>query len=96
MQGAKGSRPPEHGDPEADFTQPAETGNQLESGHPRQTPASRLEGGLPPQSPTRLRRDCPVRPYDQVAILWRITYCCNLRSDPKACVNTVSVSEWKR
>ena len=54
------SLPREHGHAEADIPQPVEAGNQPESGHPRQTAASRMARGLPAEGPPRLRRDCPV------------------------------------
>ena len=57
---AQRPQPPEHGHAEADSPQPAETGNQPESGHPRQAPASRLERRLPAKSPPQLKRDCPA------------------------------------
>ena len=56
---ALGPQPAEHGYAKADLPQPAEAGNQPESGNSGQTPASRLERGLPPQSPAQLKRDCP-------------------------------------
>ena len=43
----QGSQPTEHGHAAADIPQPAETGNQPESGHPGQAPASQLARGLP-------------------------------------------------
>ena len=58
----KESRSAEHGDAKAGFPQPAETGNQPQSRHPGQTPASWLEGGLPAESPSQLKRDCPGIP----------------------------------
>ena len=57
---ALGPQRAEHGYAKADLPQPAAAGNQPESGNSGQTPASRLERGLPPQSPAQLKRDCPA------------------------------------
>ena len=56
----KDHSPPEHGHAEADIPQPVEAGNQSESGHPGQKTASRMARGLPAESASRLRRDCPA------------------------------------
>ena len=60
-QGTQRPRTPEHGYAETSVSQPAGTESQLEGEHPMQMPLSRLEGRLPPQSPTRLRSDCAAR-----------------------------------
>ena len=54
-----GPQPAEHGDAASDIPQPAEAGNQPESGNSGQTPAGWLARGLPTESPTQLKRDCP-------------------------------------
>ena len=59
---------PEHGHAEADIPQSVEAGTQPESGHPRQTAASRMARGLPPEGASRLRRDCPERKVHGLAI----------------------------
>ena len=59
---ALGPQRAEQGYAKADLPQPAAAGNQPESGNSGQTPASRLERGLPPQSPAQLKRDCPGLP----------------------------------
>ena len=60
--GAQGPWPSEHGNTAADIPQPAEAGNQPESGHSRQTPAGWLARGLPAEGPAQLKRDCPAAP----------------------------------
>ena len=58
---AQGSRSAKHERTAADRTQPAEKRKNLESGHPGQTAQRRMGRGLPAQSPSRIRCDCPVR-----------------------------------
>ena len=53
----QGPRPPEPGHPAEHLPQHTEAGNQPESGHSGQTPASWLARRLPPKGPPHLRSD---------------------------------------
>ena len=56
----QGPRSAEPGHAAAGFAQSAQERNEPEGG-PGETPPGRLEGGLPAESPTQLKRDCPDR-----------------------------------
>ena len=62
----QGPRSAEHGHAAAGFAQSAQERNEPEGGHPGETPPGRLAGGLPAESPTQLKRDCPGHPGQQI------------------------------